>query len=114
MNDHTFIQVITAIDNLHGAETIAENAVRDNLAACAQVNGPITSFYKWKGRDYKTVEWKVEFITMSYLFDKLYNKIKELHSYELPEIISVPITGGSFDYLEWIKFMVQSGENNDA
>jgi len=64
--------------------------------------GPITSVYRWEGAVQTDQEWRIEIKTASARVADLTDYIKEHHSYDVPEIIAVPIQGGSVDYLAWL------------
>lgn len=98
-----FIQVVTATKTKADAEKIAKLLLEEKLAGCVQVVGPMTSYYRWK----RNIEEAQEFIcfikTKKELYRELEKKIKEIHPYEIPEIIMIPIEDGNKDYLEWLK-----------
>ena len=98
-----YIQVTTTTDRREEAEDIAKRLVEKRLVSCAQIFGPIKSIYWWKGNIEETKEWMIFFKTKRKLFKEVESAIKELHSYEVPEIIAVPIVEGSRDYLKWIE-----------
>ncbi len=101
MTDYILVQTTT--DSQQAAEKIALKITELRLSACAQIEGPITSVYKWKGKLEKEIEWKCTFKTSGKLFRKLETKLKEIHSYETPEIVAIPILEGSDEYLSWMK-----------
>jgi len=98
-----YIQIITTTDRREEAENIAKRLVEKRLVSCAQILGPIKSIYWWKGNMEEAEEWMIFFKTKMELFKDVESSIKEIHSYEVPEIIAVPITGGSKDYFSWIE-----------
>ncbi|NTW07493.1 MAG: divalent-cation tolerance protein CutA, partial [Syntrophaceae bacterium] len=69
----------------------------------AQISGPITSTYRWKGKVETAEEWLCLIKTQESLYSELEKTIISLHSYETPEIIAVPIIKGSREYLSWLK-----------
>lgn len=83
------------------ADHISETLVARSLAACVQVSS-ITSTYRWKGKIQKEPEYLLLIKTRADLFDKIKATILEIHSYEVPEIIQIPITQGLESYLSWI------------
>lgn len=99
----SFIQVTTTTETKEQAQTIAHHLVEAKLAACVQITGPITSIYRWKGKVENTEEWLCLIKTRDDIYDKVEKAIKELHPYETPEIIAVPIVKGSPDYLNWLE-----------
>lgn len=91
------------------AEAIATSLVQSQLAACVSLF-PIHSIYTWQGELHKEEEWQLLIKTNLAQFSTLETKIRELHSYEVPEIIVIPIIAGSQPYLKWILEQVTSGE----
>ena len=98
----SFIQVMTTTETKEQAEAIARHLVEEKLAACVQITGPIESIYRWKGNVEISKEWLCLIKTSETLFPQVEATIKKLHAYETPEIIAVPITKGSKEYLKWI------------
>ncbi|SNR60259.1 divalent-cation tolerance protein CutA [Desulfurobacterium atlanticum] len=98
-----FITVITTTETEKEAEKIAETLVSEKLAACVQIIPSIKSVYRWQGKVEKSEEHLLFIKTKESLFEKVEKAIKENHSYEVPEIISIPVNSGSKEYLEWIK-----------
>lgn len=101
------IQVFTTTEKKEDAERIAKSVIEARLAACVQIMGPIESTYRWKGRIEKSVEWFCFIKSTNKLYSDLESAIKKEHPYEVPEIIAVPVSGGSADYLEWLKGQVK-------
>ncbi len=97
-----FITVQTTIDSKEGAQKIAETIVGKRLAACAQVSGPITSTYWWQGKMEQAEEWICTAKTRSELYNKLEQAIREVHTYDVPEILAVNVVAGNADYLNWV------------
>lgn len=80
----------------------AENTLVDRkLAACVQIN-TIVSYFTWKGKINKESEYRLLIKTKEKLYKRVENYIKKMHSYEVPEIIKIPIHDGSKEYLDWI------------
>jgi periplasmic divalent cation tolerance protein len=98
-----FCQVAVTFDDRAEAEKLLTQIVSERLAACAQVSGPIASTYWWQGKIETTEEWSVDFKTCTRLLDSLTARVTELHSYDTPQIVAVPIVGGLADYLTWIR-----------
>ena len=103
------LQVTTTCGSRDEAERIARAAVEERLAACAQVQGPITSIYRWEGRLDQATEWYCHLKTTAARWAALEPRIRSLHSYQVPEIIALPILRGGAEYLSWIEDQV-SGE----
>ena len=96
-------QVTTAVEEEFAAEELAAALVTERLAACAQVLGPVRSVYRWEGEVRRTREWLIVAKTTFARLPELTDRIRELHRYEVPEIVAVPITGGDPAYLTWIQ-----------
>ncbi|MBV9314369.1 MAG: divalent-cation tolerance protein CutA [Pseudonocardia sp.] len=94
--------VTSTTDSEDAARALAAGVVDANLGACAQVVGPITSVYRWKGEVQNDQEWRVEIKTAADRVAELVDHIKANHSYDVPEIVATPITGGSAEYLKWL------------
>jgi periplasmic divalent cation tolerance protein len=84
------------------AATIANAVVEEGLAACSNIVGGVRSIYTWKGRLSDEGEVLCIFKTRKKLFERLKKRIRELHSYEVPEVIAVDIADGLEEYLNWI------------
>jgi periplasmic divalent cation tolerance protein len=97
-----YIEVHTTIDSREGAQKIANAIVSKHLAACVQISGPITSTYWWQGKMEQAEEWVCTAKTRSELYNELELAIKEVHTYDVPEILAVTIVAGNADYLNWV------------
>ena len=97
----TLIVFVTASRD-EEALRIARAVVEEKLAACAGIIPSIRSIYRWKGEICDTEELLLIIKSRYELFPALQQRIKQLHSYEVPEIIGVPIRVGSEDYLNWL------------
>ncbi|MCZ2523399.1 divalent-cation tolerance protein CutA [Streptomyces sp. NPDC059506] len=100
MSDH--LAVLTTADSAERAEALAAGAVEKRLAACAQVDGPVRSVYRWQGKVEHDAEWRVLYKTTAARYPELEAHIKAVHTYDTPEIIATPITAGSDEYLAWL------------
>lgn len=85
------------------AEKIAKALLNRRLIACANISGPIASHFWWKGKIEKAEEFLVLMKSNQRLFDKLAKAVKEMHSYDVPEILAVSIAEGFQPYLEWLR-----------
>ena len=83
------------------AEKIARDLVERRLAACVNIM-PVNSHYRWKGRITAGREYLIIAKSKSEVFAKLKKRILALHSYELPELLSLKVDGGLKKYLDWI------------
>ena len=99
------VVLVTASSQAEG-EAIANALVEAQLAACVTLI-PVHSIYTWQGQVMKEQEWQMVIKTKLAEFPSLEQKIRELHSYEVPEIIALPIVAGSAPYLQWISESVK-------
>ncbi|MBI5887713.1 MAG: divalent cation tolerance protein CutA [Deltaproteobacteria bacterium] len=97
-----YVMVFVTTANAQDAERIGEKAVTERLAACCNIVPIMKSIYVWKGKLCKEPECLCIFKTRRSHFERLKKRIKELHGYEVPEVIAVPIEAGLEEYLEWI------------
>ncbi len=87
-------------------EAIAQALVKEQLAACVNLL-PIHSIYTWEGEVNSEDEWQLLIKTDKAAFPALEKRICELHSYDVPEIIALPVVAGSQPYLQWIADQVK-------
>jgi len=97
------IQVVTTAGSEEEAGRIATVLVEKRLAACVQVVGPIVSRYRWQGAIEEEREWQCLAKTTRAAYGAVEAAIREVHSYDEPEIIATPIVAGSAGYLAWIE-----------
>jgi periplasmic divalent cation tolerance protein len=95
--------VVITTKTMKEAEKIGRILVEEKLAASANIIPSIQSFFFWKGEFNTISESLILLNTRQDLFTKIQKRARELHSYELPEVIAVPILAGSPDFLAWIK-----------
>jgi len=94
--------VFVTCENQEQAERIAQSVVQDKLAACVNVLPPIRSCYIWEEKLTWSDETLLLIKTTSGRFDQLEERIRALHTYDVPEIIAVPIEDGLAAYVQWI------------
>jgi periplasmic divalent cation tolerance protein len=97
-----YVQVLTTAGSEEEAERIGRHLVESRLAACAQVVGPILSTYRWQGEVEREREWQCLAKTETGRYEQVEAAIRELHSYEEPEILAIPVLRGSAGYLGWV------------
>ncbi len=85
------------------AEEIGFALVEERLAACANIYPATTSIYRWKGKVEKAEESLLLVKTRASLFEKLEKKVKAMHSYDVPCILSFAVEDGSEEFLNWMK-----------
>jgi periplasmic divalent cation tolerance protein len=98
-----YIQIVTTVERREDAQRIAQSLVERRLAACVQVSGPIASVYRWKGKIETADEWQCSAKSRRDLYEAVERAIRELHPYEVPEILAVPIVAAGSDYLAWLE-----------
>jgi len=86
---------------------IANALIEEHLAACTNLVSPIRSIYRWEGKIWDEKECLLIIKTQKQRFEELEKKVKSLHSYSVPEIISLPIVEGSSSYLNWLVEMTK-------
>jgi periplasmic divalent cation tolerance protein len=101
MPENHIVTLCTVPDRESG-ERIAEDLVSRQLAACVNLVPGLTSVYRWKGKLDKQTECLLLIKTEASRFEAVEKRIKALHPYEVPEIVAVPITAGSSEYLKWL------------
>jgi periplasmic divalent cation tolerance protein len=97
-----YMLVVTAVDSEEEAEGLARGIAGARLAASVQIDGPIRSFYWWKGGLVDAREWRITMKTVAGRLGELEEYIKANHSYETPGIFATEIEWGSREYLNWI------------
>ncbi len=88
------------------AQKIGASLVQDRLAACANIIPGMTSIYQWKGRIEQDQEIVLIAKTTRSQLEALTQHVTQLHSYEVPCVVALPIQGGNPDYLQWIKTVI--------
>lgn len=100
--DDNHVVVITTTDSEDAAGTLARAVVEARLAACVQVSSPIRSVYRWRGEVHDDTEWQLWIKTAYDRVDELTEFVKARHTYDVPEVLALPVLGGNPDYLAWI------------
>jgi periplasmic divalent cation tolerance protein len=105
------IVVLVTCGSAKEARKIGRALVEARLAACANVLGsPVQSTYRWNGKVESAREFLIVLKTSRKCFAAMERAIRRLHSYDVPEIVALPIAKGSRDYLKWISGSVGSGK----
>ena len=98
-----FRVVLITCGSREEAEKISKILVEEKLAACVNILSGVKSYFWWKGKVDEADEYLLIIKTSVEKIEKLFRKVKELHSYSVPEIISLPILEGNTEYLKWIE-----------
>ncbi|XP_010540442.1 PREDICTED: protein CutA, chloroplastic [Tarenaya hassleriana] len=97
------IVVYVTVPNREAGKKLANSIVQEKLAACVNIVPGIESVYQWEGKIQSDAEELLIIKTRQSLLDALTDHVKANHEYDVPEVIALPITGGSPQYLEWLK-----------
>jgi periplasmic divalent cation tolerance protein len=103
VSKNPYIVVFVTAPDEQKAAAIGRTLVDEQLAACANLIGPIRSIYRWRDAVEDEPEHLIIIKTRASLFGTLRERVRELHPYEVPEIIAVGIQKGSPPYLDWIR-----------
>ncbi|MFQ5852410.1 MAG: divalent-cation tolerance protein CutA [Candidatus Binatia bacterium] len=104
-----FIVVYVTVGSAKEADQLARTLVGEQLAACVNRVGPVKSIYRWEGQVEQSEEDLLIIKTREDLFGRLEARVRELHSYSVPEIIALPILQGNEGYLKWLEEQVLGG-----
>lgn len=97
------IVVLVTAKDMAEAHKISEALIEKKLIACVNIMPKVTSIFQWEGKVDKVDEVLMIMKTQKNLFSKIVKEVKFLHSYDIPEIIGLPVLVGEEDYLNWIK-----------
>ena len=102
----TYCVINCTTANTENAKEIARHLIKKKLAACCNIIPSITSVYEWRNELCCDEECLMVIKTKTSLFKEIETEIKKLHKYDTPEIICLPITNGSNEYLSWVNEQV--------
>ncbi|XP_010272941.1 PREDICTED: protein CutA 1, chloroplastic-like isoform X2 [Nelumbo nucifera] len=97
------IVVYVTVPNREAGRKLAESIIKEKLAACVNIVPGIESLYRWQGEIHQDSEELLIIKTREPLLEALTEHVRANHEYEVPEVIALPIKGGSLKYLEWLK-----------
>jgi len=101
--ERTYIIILVTAASRQEAERIAQELLEAKLIACANIIDSVSSIFRWSGKIEKAEECLVLMKSRRELFEEITRKVKELHSYEVPEILAIPLVDGSKAYFEWME-----------
>ncbi|MGD2066891.1 MAG: divalent-cation tolerance protein CutA [Candidatus Bathyarchaeota archaeon] len=104
----SYLIVLMTTSNKEEAENIVRALLEDKLIACANIIESVSSFFWWQGKIESEKEALIIIKTNDKLFEKLQKRITALHSYDVPEILALPIVAASQSYLDWLKVSLES------
>ncbi|HEV3334700.1 MAG TPA: divalent-cation tolerance protein CutA [Bryobacteraceae bacterium] len=104
------IVVLSTCASEEEAETLARSVVEQRLAACVNVIPRIRSYYRWKGALESSEEWLLLIKSSRDRFGELMAALEKAHSYEIPEVLALPVVDGAANYLNWIEVNLRDGE----
>ncbi len=96
------IVVLSTCGSEEEAARLARELVSTRAAVCVNIVAPVRSIYRWKGQIEEASEWLLIAKTSRDLFDRVRSALEAAHSYELPEVLALPIIAGSPNYLAWM------------
>ena len=108
-----YVVVIVTAANREEAVKIVRSLLEERLIACGNIVGPISSIFWWEGKIDEAREFLVFMKSHENHFERLSERIMEIHSYEVPEIIALPIIKGSPSYLKWLRASLQPVDDDD-
>jgi len=102
-NQEEYVAILVTVSSEEEGLRIARDLVDAKLAACVNIISGLRSIYRWEGKICDEGELLLLIKTRMPLFEQVEGKIREIHSYEVPEIVAIPITRGSEAYLNWLR-----------
>ena len=105
--ENQYIQVFVSCASREEAKSLVDALLNDQIIACAQILPGIESFYRWQGQTERAEECLLLLKSQSDKFPAIERTIKALNSYDVPEILAMPVTAGSTAYLKWINEQIK-------
>ena len=113
MTEQAYAVVLTTMPTEEQAIQLAEMLVQDQLAACVNVLPKMRSLYRWEEQLRQGTEHQVIIKTTTGRLAALRARLESSHPYEIPELLEIPIVGGSQAYLNWVSASVIRSQNSD-
>lgn len=102
--EHTdVVLILTTVPAASRAESIARSLVDERLAACVNVLSTMTSYYRWQGKIEHEEERQIVIKTTRDRVAAVQTRLRDLHAYEVPEFLVLPVSDGSTGYLDWVR-----------
>jgi len=108
------IVVMSTCGSAEEAQRLAHELIAQHAAACVNIVAPVRSVYRWKGQIEQAEEWLLLVKTSRSSFDRLRTILEAAHSYELPEVLALPVVAGSPNYLAWLESEVRESEVTES
>ena len=105
--------MLTSVGTEQQAVEISEELIARRLATCVNIVPCLRSIYRWKGKVCEDTEYLLLIKTPRRLFERVAEAIRELHSYELPEILALPVDAAETTFHQWILQMVEPAEDDE-
>lgn len=105
--------MLTSVGTEQQAVEISEELIARRLATCVNIVPCLRSIYRWKGKVCEDTEYLLLIKTPRRLFERVAEAIRELHSYELPEILALPVDAAETAFHQWILQMVEPAEDDE-
>ncbi len=106
--------IMTSVGTEQQAVEISEELITRRLATCVNIVPCLRSIYRWKGKVCEDTEYLLLIKTPEKFFDEVSAAIREFHSYELPEILAMPVTAAETNFHKWVLQMVEPAPDTDA
>jgi periplasmic divalent cation tolerance protein len=106
LKNNYIVILVTCKDKVE-AEKITQSLLEQRLIACGNIVNPVTSFFNWLGKCDRAEECLIVMKSRVDLFEQVANHVKCLHSYEVPEVLALPIVEGSKTYLDWMNTILK-------
>ena len=101
--DREFIVILITASSAEEGEKIASSLVENHMVACINIVPSVKSLFFWEGKTAQESEVLLIAKSRRPLLDKIVEQVKKIHSYKVPEIIALPVIGGSEEYLKWVR-----------
>ena len=106
--------ILTSVGTEQQAVEISEELIARRLATCVNIVPCLRSIYRWKGKVCEDTEYLLLIKTPKRLYDRVSEAIREFHSYELPEILALPVEAAERNFHEWVLRMVESSDDDEV